>query len=68
MKDRKSFLIRIDPGLHSALERWAKDDLRSLNGQIEYLLQEALRRRGDRIPDASEPSIEPGPRLGEGTA
>jgi hypothetical protein len=44
--ERKSFLLRIDPELHAALEKWAADELRSLNGQIEYLLTEALDRAG----------------------
>jgi len=43
---RKAFLLRLDPALHDALQRWAEDDLRSLNGQIEYLLRDALKRRG----------------------
>ena len=47
MAERKSFLLRIDPALWDALEAWAQDDLRSVNGQIEYLLRQAvLRRRG----------------------
>jgi hypothetical protein len=45
MKQRKAFLLRIDPTLHEDLERWAQQDLRSLNGQIEYLLKEAVARR-----------------------
>jgi hypothetical protein len=49
--DRKSFLLRIDPGVLEAVQRWANDDLRSLNGQIEYVLREALRRAG-RAPRA----------------
>jgi hypothetical protein len=54
--DRKSFLLRVDPAVLEALQRWANDDLRSLNGQIEYVLRDALRRagRGAR-PDASAP-------------
>jgi hypothetical protein len=40
--ERKPFLLRIDPTVLAALERWAGDDLRSLNGQIEYLLRRAL--------------------------
>jgi hypothetical protein len=44
--DRRSFLLRIDPGVLESVQRWANDDLRSLNGQIEYLLREALRRAG----------------------
>ena len=46
---RKSFLLRISPELWEELNRWAADDLRSINGQIEFLLREAtLRRRGKR--------------------
>jgi hypothetical protein len=41
--DRKPFLLRIDRDLIEALQRWADDDLRSLNGQIEFLLRKALR-------------------------
>jgi hypothetical protein len=44
--DRKSFLIRIDPDVLDAVQRWADDDLRSLNGQIEFLLRDALKRAG----------------------
>ncbi len=43
MADRKAFLLRVDPRLLEALQRWANDDLRSLNGQIEFLLRESLR-------------------------
>ena len=46
MAERKPFLLRIDPGVLSALQRWANDDLRSLNGQIEFLLRRALREAG----------------------
>jgi hypothetical protein len=42
MATRKSLLIRIDPVLHDALQRWAAADLRSLNGQIEFILRRAL--------------------------
>jgi len=42
---RKQFLLRIDPELWGELERWAKDELRSVNGQIEYVLRDAVRRR-----------------------
>jgi hypothetical protein len=44
--ERKSLLIRIDPALHAALQLWADDDLRSLNGQIEFLLKQAVQSRG----------------------
>jgi hypothetical protein len=44
--DRKPFLLRIDPAVLEALQRWANDDLRSLNGQIEFLLRRALEAAG----------------------
>lgn len=53
MAERKSFLLRIPPELMDELNRWAKDELRSLNAQIEYVLRDALRRRGR--PDRSDP-------------
>jgi hypothetical protein len=46
MADRKSFLLRIDRDVLDALQRWANDDLRSLNGHIEYLLRQSLRDAG----------------------
>jgi hypothetical protein len=45
MAGRKQFLLRIDPQLWAELETWAADDLRSVNGQIEFLLREAIRKR-----------------------
>ena len=42
MAERKPFLLRIDPAVLAALQKWADDDLRSLNGQIEFLLRKAL--------------------------
>jgi hypothetical protein len=45
MAERKSFLLRIDPGLWAELEAWAADELRSVNGQIEYLLKQAVTKR-----------------------
>ena len=49
MADRKVYPLRIDKRLYDALERWAADDLRSVNAQIEFLLRESLRRAG-RLP------------------
>ena len=46
MKERKSFLLRIDPGLYTDIEAWAADDLRSVNAQVEFLLAEAVKKRG----------------------
>jgi len=51
--DRKPFLLRIDPAVLEALQRWADDDLRSLNGQMEYLLRQAL-LQSKRLPRKAE--------------
>ena len=50
MEARKSFLLRIDPKLWAELEAWAQEELRSINGQIEYVLRQAVaqRRKTDR--------------------
>ena len=50
MKERKSFLLRMDPKLYEALEAWAQQELRSLNGQIEYLLKEAVAKHRKPLP------------------
>ncbi len=44
MAEKKKFLLRIDPDLFDALEKWASDELRSANAQIEFLLKDAVRR------------------------
>lgn len=49
---KKAFLLRVDPAVLAAVQRWAEDDLRSLNGQIEYLLRQALAKRGVKLPAA----------------
>jgi len=49
--ERKPFLLRIDARVLEGVQRWANDDLRSLNAQVEYLLRDALRRAG-RAPRA----------------
>lgn len=46
MPERKKLLLRLDPQVHDAIARWAADDLRSVNAQIEYLLRRALRSAG----------------------
>jgi hypothetical protein len=46
MAERKTFLLRLDPETYAALQRWAADDLRSVNGQVEFLLRRALRDSG----------------------
>ena len=58
MAERKPFLLRIDSGVLDGVQRWANDDLRSLNAQIEFLLRDALRRAG-RAPRAPAPSTPP---------
>ena len=55
MKERKSFLLRMDPALYEALNAWAEQELRSLNGQIEYLLKEAVAKRRKAVTGDSEP-------------
>ncbi len=57
MASRKAFPLRIDERTLAAMQRWANDDLRSLNAQIEFVLREALRQKG-RLPKAGrdEPS------------
>ena len=49
MADRKQFLLRIDREVLDAVQRWADDDLRSLNGQIEFLLRRALKEVGREV-------------------
>jgi hypothetical protein len=50
LAERKAFLLRIDPALWGEIERLAQAELRSVNGQIEYLLRDALARRGALAP------------------
>ena len=50
MAERKAFLLRIDPAILDALQQWADDELRSLNGQIEFVLRRVLQSEG-RLPD-----------------
>lgn len=59
MSEKKKFLLRLNSTLFAALEKWAADDLRSVNAQIEYLLTEAVRKGGravgrERPPDPRE--------------
>lgn len=58
MAERRSFLLRIDPAILDAVQRWANEDLRSLNGQIEFLLRRSL-REGGRAPEASGDAEQP---------
>lgn len=59
MAERKAFLLRMDPALWAELEAWAQAELRSVNGQIEYLLREAVQRRKQSRP--SPPPLDPEP-------
>jgi len=53
MSEKKPFVLRIDPGKLKTLEKWAADEFRSTNGQIEYILDQALRKSG-RLKTMSE--------------
>ena len=55
MGPRKPFLLRIDPALWAELEAWAQAELRSVNGQIEYLLKQALQKRKGATPRPTPP-------------
>ena len=59
MSERKSLLLRLDPAVHDALARWAADELRSTNAQIEFLLRHALADAG-RMPSRAEAMRRPG--------
>jgi len=49
MGEKKKFLLRLDPQIYEALERWAADEYRSVNSHVEFMLREALKRAG-RLP------------------
>ena len=55
MAQRKPFLLRIDPGLWDDLEAWAQAELRSVNGQIEWLIKQALDKRKRSLPTSPSP-------------
>ena len=59
MSERKNFLLRLDPAIHDALARWASDELRSTNAQIEFLLRRALAEAG-RLPSRAGEMRRPG--------
>ena len=64
MAERKAFLLRIDPAVLEALQRWADDELRSLNGQIEFVLRRVLREAGRIAAGASGGSTAEPPKPG----
>ncbi|MGE5390865.1 MAG: hypothetical protein ACM3PE_07360 [Deltaproteobacteria bacterium] len=55
---KKSFLLRIDPNIYAALEKWADDEFRSVNAHVEYLLRESLKKTG-RLGKPSIPAENP---------
>lgn len=55
MSKKKVFALRLDPEMLNALQKWADDEFRSINGQIEYLLYDALRKAGRLQKTSSEP-------------
>ncbi len=59
MTERKGVLLRLDPAVHDALARWASDELRSTNAQIEFLLRRALAEAG-RLPREAAEMRRPG--------
>jgi hypothetical protein len=61
MAERKPFLLRVDPAVLTALQRWADDDLRSLNGHIEFLLRRALSDAGRAPRPSGAAAAEPLP-------
>ena len=63
MAKKDTFLLRTDPAVLDALRRWADDELRSINGQIEFLLRQALAKRGVKLtgePAGGTPSTDAG--------
>ena len=61
MAERKPFLLRIDSAVLEAVQRWANDDLRSLNAQIEFVLRDALKRVGRSPRETETPPKDPPP-------
>lgn len=61
MAEKKKFLLRIDEKVYAALEKWAADDLRSINSQIEYLLTDLLKKsnrlKPDNSPEENSPKV-----------
>lgn len=60
MAEKKKFLLRIDENIYAALEKWAADDLRSINAQMEFLLKEALKNVGRQKDNPAPPEPTPG--------
>jgi hypothetical protein len=58
MGKKKSFVLRVQPEVYDALERWAADEFRSVNGQIEYMLQQALKSAGRNPAKKAEQMVD----------
>jgi len=58
-EERKSFLLRVDPVLWAELEAWAADELRSVNGQVEYVLRQAVQKRKNAAAAAEDDARKP---------
>ena len=58
MSEKKPFVLRVDPEKLKALEKWAADEFRSTNGQIEYILDQALRKSGRSKTKSTETNID----------
>lgn len=58
-KEPAKFLLRLDPAVMAAVRRWADEELRSVNGQIEFVLRQALARRGVKAGEGEEPDDTP---------
>jgi hypothetical protein len=67
MKERKPFLLRLDPALYEALEGWAQQEMRSVNGQIEFLLQQAVKQRQRTMPNETSTTKDTKRTKGGGT-
>lgn len=56
MAERKKFLLRLDPDVYTAIQRWADDELRSVNSQVEFALRQALRAAGRPVRNPGRPT------------
>ena len=68
MGERKAFLLRMEPGLWAELEAWAADELRSVNGQIEYILKQAVAKRKGAAGNPKPPLPRSEPEAGAGVS
>lgn len=65
MAEKKKFLLRIDGNVYAALEKWAADDLRSINAQIEYLLTDLLKKNNRFKTNAPQENNTPNPSINQ---